>query len=79
MDLTKEEYDNWLETADKVEQEHCVFSSMCGPHEFANIIHKNGIAYELCWGWDVINNKETNYFYSVKQLFALDGQYGDKI
>lgn len=77
-EISKEVYDNWLKTADKVEDEYCSFSSWGGPHEFVRQIEKDGMLYELSLGsgWQEDKSKID---YRIKCLHKVGGQDGDSI
>ena len=83
-DITEKEYELWLKSADRVENMYSVFTSCCGPHEFANRICKDGILYELSWGWipemdDVTRKHKLTYFWRIMPLYRDGGQDGDSI
>ena len=78
IDITKEEYDSWLDSSEVIENERCTFSSCCGPHSFATYIYKDGMFYELGWGWSP-EKTGTEYFYTIKRLLKMPGQEGDGI
>jgi hypothetical protein len=77
-EITQEEYYNFIKTADKVGNEYCSFSSCCGPHSFSTEIQKDGMLYELSWGW-YVENKKTKYWYNMECLHKLSNQEGDGI
>jgi hypothetical protein len=85
--ISEQEYNEWLKTADRVEDESPTFTSCCGPHEFAIIIHKNGMLYELCWGWYPEEDKtpnpkykyKTTCWWGIKTLHREFGQEGEGI
>jgi len=75
--ITKKEYFDWLKTSDKVGDECCMFSSCCGPHTFGRRIEKDGIEYELSWGWGWDEHDKTKHSYYVECLYKLNGQEGE--
>ncbi len=85
--ITKEEYLDWLKRADIIEAESPTFTSCCGPHEFARLIHVKGMLYELSWGWypeedtspDAKHKYKTTNWWGVKELCMDGGQYGDGV
>jgi hypothetical protein len=73
--ITQKEYYEFLINSIIVEKERCVFSSFSGPHEFCTIISKNGMIYELGWGWDDVSNS----WFGFKTLGMDFGQHGEGI
>lgn len=86
-EISKEEYENWLKSADSVEDEHSIFTSCCGPHEFSRNIHVKGMLYELHWGWypeeDTVPDAKYKYkdtfWWGIKEMWREDGQEGGGI
>ena len=78
-EITKEEYYEWLKSSRIVHSESCIFSSCCGPHSFATDIEKDGVLYELSWGWGWNQDKRDEHNYGVKPLYRMEGQEGDGI
>jgi hypothetical protein len=76
--ISKQEYYDWFKDASIIENERCVFSSFCGPHEFCTIIGKKGTIYDLGWGWHV-ENGETIEWYGVRTCSMDHNQNGDGI
>ncbi len=79
VEIDKEEYFDWLKTSNIVEEEHCSFSSCCGPHSFTTEIEKNGNLYLLTWGWGWDRGNPEKHNYSIESLFRMPGQEGDGI
>lgn len=77
-EITKEEYVEWLKSADTISDEYPIFTSCCGPHEFSRDIVKDGILYYLTWGWGWKENKE-ECNYRIECAYKLQGQEGDGI
>ena len=77
-EIPQEEYYDWFKDASIIREESCVFSSFCGPHEFSTTISKNGMIYELGWGWHIENSKTINW-YGVRKLHTDHNQNGDGI
>lgn len=85
--ITEEEYDKWLETSNLIGNNEPIFTSCCGPHEFAQDIIKDGIYYSLHSGWypeedTTLNAKykyKTTYWWGIKTLGKAAGQDGEGI
>lgn len=75
-EIPQEEYYDWFKDAVIITEERCAFSSFCGPHEFSTIISKNGMIYELGWGWYV---ESSILWYGVRKLHTDHNQNGDGI
>jgi len=77
-DITKEEWENWLKTADKIVDSYMLSHSFCGGGEYVNVIEKDGMLYELHdWtGWWDNKNQEG---WTVAILHKAAGQGGEGI
>jgi hypothetical protein len=79
-EISEEEYYAWLQTARVITPEHCTFSSAgSGPHSFTTDLEKDGILYELTWGWGWNMGGYDDHYYGIKCLYKLEGQGGEGI
>lgn len=85
--ISEEEYNEWIKTAEWVGNERCVFSSCCGPHDFSMDIRKDGMLYELNWGWypkeDTSPDAKCKYkdikWWGIRVLHKDVGQEGEGV
>jgi len=85
--ITKDEYYEWLKSADKIDAEYPAFTSCGGPHEFVTSIHKDGMLYSLCFGWYPEKDTDPNakykfktiYWWGIQKLYKEPGQEGEGI
>jgi hypothetical protein len=77
-DITKEEWEGLIRTADKIVDYYTLSHSFCGGGEYVSIIEKDGMLYELHdwtgW-WD--NQKQEGW--SISVLHKAEGQEGEGI
>lgn len=84
--LTEDEYYEWLKSSTWI-SDGPMFTSCCGPHEFSDIICKDGNLYQLSRGWYPEEDKDPNakykykdvHWWGVKLLKRADGQEGEGI
>ena len=85
-DITKEEYNEWLKSSKWISTGSGL-TSYSGLHDFSDIILKDGMLYELHYGWDVVPETDPNskykykeeYFWGIKKLYSDHGQEGEGI
>lgn len=84
--LTQDEYYEWLKASAWISQGE-MFTSCCGPHEFSDIVRRDGNLYALYNGFYPEKDEDPNakyayktvYWWGVKLLQRDDGQEGDGI
>lgn len=84
--ITEEEYYGWIKSSKRI-GDGPMFTSCCGPHEFSDLICRDGMLYYLYNGFYPEEDKDPNakykcktvYWWGVKLLRKADGQDGEGI
>ena len=84
--ISEQQYNEFLTNSEFV-RDGFSFTSFGGPHDFSTIVIKEGMLYDVGYGWYPEKDEDPNakypykttYWWGYKRLQMSDGQLGDGI